>query len=116
MKAFRLQHPVLFWLGTAAAIIGSGLVAPGSGLLARQVPYAATSIARYDLILPPLTRTLLAWLPWLALSVGLSGAFVVLMSALGGGHSRPARVTLALLTLLLITVNLMWAQSVLLVR
>lgn len=115
MKAFCLQHPVLFVLGTMAAIIESGVVAPLSGLLARRVPYAATSIARLDLILPPLKVTLLAWLPWVAFAVGLSGAFVVLISALCGGLSRPVRVTLVLLALLLITINLMWGQWVLLV-
>ncbi len=115
MKAFRLRHPVLFWSGTLAAIIESAVVCPVSGLLARQIPYAATSIARYDLILPALTRTLVSWLPWLALFVGLSGPFVLLISVLSSGLTRPARVALVLLALFLTTLNLVWAQSVLLV-
>ncbi len=114
MKAFRMQHPLLFWLGTTAAIVESALVAPGSSLLARQIPYAAASIARYDLILPPLKSALLAWLPWVAVAVGFSGALVVLMSALCGGLGRTVRVTLVLIALLLIAINLIWAQWVLL--
>lgn len=110
MEGLRLRRETLFSIGTFLGLVGSGFVGPVCGFVSRHMPYGAATIARYDLVLSPTQSTVAAWLPGLALGVGLCGACVVLISGLCSGLRGSARTGLTGLGIALLALNLMWAR------